>query len=956
MRALTSSISVRPTSKVTPLPLLTWAVFLLFLPLPFALSPRMTLTTLGEETLFTWRWPLALLLAGVVSVSLWKRRACLNALLVGAGALSLLAAFAVVRDGTLMAFWGAGWWLAFFAVLGLSACDRLFLIQVCLWLFGAQVVATLGAYFLGYNSFLTPRFGARAGGMIGSPNEIYPWSLIWCGLFWGAAQEVTERRVRMALWAGALGSVAVLMLTFSRAGWIGLALTIPFVAGGVWKSPLRWHRAGVWVLAVALLLGAATVRTHGEVLSPDNDGSTYGRVRIWQTSWSLFREKPLLGHGVGQIARRADLDVDFVEPKNLYAQFALERGLVGLALFGVFAGELWVRTRRVSEETQGDTGARIAARALGFALPALLVAGLFDTPVFGHVERILPTLSFLGLAGLMAGAGVHRRLPAVEAAPKVKHSPEKIAATLERLQEAMAQIGVEYFVIGSCARKAYLGEVGPIADVDIVVFDRRKRRRVREVLARVGQDGVEVDESLSRYFEVRGDSYFLVYGRLRVPVQSRVFEMRRVRWQNVSIPTFPPQTLLHFFNCLVATPLRPKDRPAVWEFARFVRSRREFSHDLLVPFHIFVARAHYLPLRALQIGWRRRLWGLSPRLRRAIAFGYSTWLSRLVRAVFNFFVPLIHLRPPTTRSRRTPSTRRRAGFTLVEILVVVGIVAVLAGLLLPVLSQARERGRRAACASMLADFGRAFHLYAQDYDGRFPNPGGRGMQASASNPAVDVAQNGAAWYSAGQTVNERITDRGGLLPYMERIKKNANNDWACPDAMEAASPYDKPTHAIGQSYTMNDYLREGHPGGAALAEDDPPGAFNPSYHCGVSLSEIGANDGHSASDIILLFEAVQRNSGSVNRNGSPYWSRDWLSRYGQNDLPQGAPEEYHQGLSNFLFCDGHVKALRPVQTWTPKTQSQLETLNPSYARARGGRRGEGTTDNWNPRLKSVNYP
>jgi len=955
MRALPISVPNQPTFKVAVLPFLTWAFLLLFLPLPLELSPQLALAVVNEGTLTIWRWPLALLAASVAGVTLWKRRVSLSTVLWGASALTLLTAFALVKDGTLMAFWGAGWWLVFWAVVGLSSQDRLFLLQVCLWLFGAQIVATLGAYFWGYNSFLTPRFGARAGGLLGSPNEIYPWSLIWCGLFLGAAQMAVQKWVKMALWAGALGSVAVLMLTFSRAGWIGLALVFPFWAARTIVTSASWHRVVPWVLALTVLLGAATVRTRGEILSPDNDGSTYGRVRIWKTSWALFQEKPLWGHGVGQIARRDDLDVDFVEPKNLYAQFTLERGLTGLLLFGVFAGGLWTRSKRVANEGNSTPDARIAALALGVALPALLVAGVFDTPIFGHFERILPTLSFLLLAAIVTDAPLSRPVAEEVDAPKAAHPPEKIAATLEQLHEALGAIDVTYFVIGSCARNAYLGEEGPIPDIDIVILDRLARRRGQKEMARVSHEsGVEVDDSLSRFFDVRDSAYFLVSGRLRVPVEARVFETRWIEWQGTPIPTFAPQTLLHFFNCLVATPFRPKDKPAVFRFARFARTHRELPHELLLPFHVFVARWRYLPLRALQLWWREQLKRLPPRVRRGVLRFYPTWPSRVARAVFNFLVPLVSLRPPQTRPRR--GQKRRVGFTLTEILIVLGIVALLAALLLPLLAQVRERGRRTVCTSMLADFGRAFTLYSQDYDGRFPNPGGRGMQGNATVQAVEAGENGAAWYSAGQVTDGQIKDRGGLLPYMERVKKNQNNEWGCPDAMEAQPPEGTPTTAIGQSYTMNDYLREGHPGAAKLVDEDAPAELNPAYHTGVSLSQIGTADGHSATDVILLYEAVQRNSGSVNRNGSPYWGRDWLSRYGIDDLPQGVPEEYHQGFSNFLFCDGHVKALRPTSTWTSKTQDAIVELNPKYASARGGRVGNGTTDLWNPRLPLVNYP
>ena len=68
-----------------------------------------------------------------------------------------------------------------------------------------------------------------------------------------------------------------------------------------------------------------------------------------------------------------------------------------------------------------------------------------------------------------------------------------------------------------------------------------------------------------------------------------------------------------------------------------------------------------------------------------------------------------------------PSRGRRRAFTLIELLVVVAIVAVLAALLLPVLTQARESGRNAACISNLRQMGLAFALYADDYDDYLPS-------------------------------------------------------------------------------------------------------------------------------------------------------------------------------------------------------------------------------------------
>src|SRR5437016_1225788 len=63
----------------------------------------------------------------------------------------------------------------------------------------------------------------------------------------------------------------------------------------------------------------------------------------------------------------------------------------------------------------------------------------------------------------------------------------------------------------------------------------------------------------------------------------------------------------------------------------------------------------------------------------------------------------------------------RAGFTLVEILVVVAVVGVLAALLFPVIISARSKSLQATCMSNQRQIGMGIALYVQDFDQTYPN-------------------------------------------------------------------------------------------------------------------------------------------------------------------------------------------------------------------------------------------
>lgn len=213
---------------------------------------------------------------------------------------------------------------------------------------------------------------------------------------------------------------------------------------------------------------------------------------------------------------------------------------------------------------------------------------------------------------------------------------------------------------------------------------------------------------------------------------------------------------------------------------------------------------------------------------------------------------------------------KRRGFTLIELLMVVAVIAILAGLLFPVFSSAREAARRTVCVSNLRQLGSAAAMYTQDYDETLPCTWDGAIGAGGN-----AGSGGWLAWSNFRGPTRFVPEQGSLNSYVKSAAL-----FTCPD--DPAK--------YGASYAINSLLSR---------ETTLLG-----YHAGLSLTSLS----EPASTFMFVEEGGDENY--------PDTTDDAYFNVAMNVLTAR-----HHGGSVFAFCDGHVKYLKREAVQFPKPQS-----------------------------------